>query len=109
MDIKPRGNAVIVVRSAWASLPLVKALLQGPQLTNKYLILIATVADSTDFHGLVIEIRDQEDFPKQRRLLIPWSQILAVYWSPEMAADLPTKQKIGFTVDLTQPRTSSGA
>ena len=99
MQIPKATTGWIVVSKDWSELGGVRFLLgpaDGPLNPNEAShMLVASVLDDSDSHGLWIELNTgHEKWPGKPtfRMLIPWHYIISIVWSEESVP----KKTIGF-------------
>lgn len=103
-----KGSAVaVVVKRAWANLHGVRMFLHENPLAeirgvDESHILFAKVLDAGDSNGVWIEIERrkpaEESGVEQFRMLIPWSEVLALVVGKEFSSSIRQEaRRIGFT------------
>jgi hypothetical protein len=109
MQIDKELNVAVVVKRAWANLHAVKMFFRPEETTRLDIrgvdeshIIFAKVLDCENATGVWIEVeprKQTEDSRMQQfRILIPWSEVLAVVVGKEFSPAIRQEaRKIGFT------------
>ncbi len=107
MQIEKGSTVAVVVKRAWANLHGVRMFLhENPQAeirgVDESHVLFAKLLDAEDSKGVWIEVErrkpTQESGVEQFRLLIPWSEVLALVVGNEFSSAIRQEaRKISFT------------
>src|SRR5271166_3433823 len=110
MQIDKNSNVAVIVKRTWANLHGVRIFMsENPQAeirgVDESHILFAKVLDAEDGRGVWIEVRrgqqTEASSGEQFRLLIPWSEILALVVAKEFSPAIRQEaRKIGFTGEM---------
>ena len=111
MHLDKNASAAVVVKRTWANLHGVKMFLRQDEAQQSDIrgvdeshILFAKVIDAEDATGVWIDVHSDKQkgspAPDRFRMLIPWSQVLAIVVSDQDQFSQAIRQqarKIGFT------------
>ena len=110
MQIDKDSTVAVIVKRTWANLHGVRMFLHGNPLADirgvdESHILFTKVLDADDARGVWIEIDrqkpTQDSAVEQFRILIPWSEVLALVVGKEFSSAIRQEaRRIGFTGEL---------
>ena len=112
MQIDKDASIAVIVKRDWVNLHGVKMFLRQPEYLQTEIrgvdeshILFATVLDANDVRGVWVELAPNKAKPdsaaERFKLLVPWSQILAIVVAKEFSGAIRQEaRKIGFTGEI---------